>query len=329
MEEDLVKQAGVPFHAIPAAGVHGVGLRQLPGNIIQLIRGIGRARGVIRDFQPQVMFFTGGYVAVPVALAGLGVPSVLFVPDIEPGLALRTLAVFADHITVTTEASRVHFSSRKKVTVTGYPTRTDLTRWTRREAYQALDLNPEEETLLVFGGSKGARSINQALIAALPDLLPRMQIIHISGHLDWPQVKEAQQDLSPESQARYRAYPYLHEKMGAALTAADLVLSRAGASILGEFPLFELPAILVPYPHAWRYQKVNAEYLVEKGGAVLLPDQELPDRLTDTVVELLEEPDHQEGMKQAMRDLKKPGAAGKIAQVLCEYGSERMGENCL
>ncbi len=125
--------------------------------------------------------------------------------------------------------------------------------------------------LLVFGGSTGARSINRALLAVLPELLKEMQIIHVSGKLDWAEVEAARGQLSGLSgeQAdlaqRYRAYPYLHAEMGAALAAADLALSRAGASSLGEFPQAGLPAILVPYPYAWRYQKVNASYLAAAG----------------------------------------------------------------
>ena len=95
MEEDLVKRAGIRYTAIPAAGVHGVGLKALPGNLVRLARGVLASRRILREFNPQVLFFTGGYVAVPMALAGTGVPSLLFVPDIEPGLALKTLARFA------------------------------------------------------------------------------------------------------------------------------------------------------------------------------------------------------------------------------------------
>jgi UDP-N-acetylglucosamine--N-acetylmuramyl-(pentapeptide) pyrophosphoryl-undecaprenol N-acetylglucosamine transferase len=130
---------------------------------------------------------------------------------------------------------------------------------------QALHLDPALPVLLVFGGSKGARSINRALLEALPGLLPEMQVLHISGNLDWPEVEAARSALSTGEAAawaeRYHAFPYLHDEMGAALAAADLVVARAGASTLGEFPALGLPAILVPYPHAWRYQKVNADYL--------------------------------------------------------------------
>lgn len=321
MEEDLVRRAGVPFRAVPAAGVHGVGLRALPGNLGRLARGYLAARRLLAAFRPDVLFFTGGYVAVPVGLAGRRIPTLLYVPDIEPGLALKTLARLADRIAVTAEASRAYFSPRAPVVVTGYPVRQDLLAWERPRARQALRLPPEARVLLVFGGSKGARSINRALLAHLPRLLEAgLYIVHISGQLDWPEVARARATLAAEQAARYRAYPYLHEEMGAALAAADLVVSRAGASTLGEFPAFGLPAILVPYPHAWRYQQVNAEYLAQHGAALIVPDAALPQQLAETVLGLFAKPDRLAAMRQAMRRLAQPQAAERIAAQLLALG---------
>ncbi len=316
MEADLVQRAGIPFMAIPAAGVHGVGLRALPGNLLRLGRGYWAARKALAEFQPQALFFTGGYVAMPVGLAGRKIPTVLYVPDIEPGLALRTLARFADRITVTAEASKDFFPGHPGVVVTGYPTRPTLTRWDRAEAYQAFDLSPELPILFVFGGSKGAQSINRALIAVLPELLAEMQVVHVSGRLTWPEVEAAAGELTSAQKARYRAYPYLHEEMGAAFTLADLCVCRAGASILGESPLFGLPTALVPYPHAWRYQRVNAQYLVEHGAAVTIEDADLPEKLLPLALGLMGDRERLAQMKAAMLDLARPQAAEAIAEQL-------------
>ena len=154
--------------------------------------------------------------------------------------------------------------------------------------------------VLVLGGSKGAHSINQALQAILPELLRQVQVLHISGNLEWALVEQSRNSLPVELQARYRAYPYLHKEMGAALQAADLVVSRAGASVLGEYPLFGLPAILVPYPYAWRYQRVNAQYLVRQGAAVLLNDADLGEQLLPQMQELLANRERREGMRAAV-----------------------------
>ena len=174
--------------------------------------------------------------------------------------------------------------------------------------------------MLVFGGSQGAHSINTALCQHLNALLEHMQVLHISGELDWPFVNNMRETLSKEKAARYHIYPYLHEDMGAALAAADLAVSRAGASVMGEFPQFGLPAILVPYPHAWRYQMVNASLLAKRGAAVIIEDARLKSGLYLTIEKLLETPEKLDEMRKAMLNLRTPNAAEKIADQLYEIG---------
>jgi UDP-N-acetylglucosamine--N-acetylmuramyl-(pentapeptide) pyrophosphoryl-undecaprenol N-acetylglucosamine transferase len=323
MEEELVKRENIPFQAIPAAGVHGVGLRTLPGNILQVKRGFSAARKVINNFCPDVMFYTGGYVAVPVALAGRfyhhkgSRPKiVLYVPDIEPGLALRVLSRLADRIMLTVEDSMTYFANQSKLMVSGYPTRADLRVWSLDEARKVFDLSPNYPTLLVFGGSKGAHSINQAFLKILPDVLAETQVIHISGHIDWPIVENSKNSIDMELRNHYHAYPYLHSEMGAALRAADLVVSRAGASVLGEYPIFGLPAILVPYPHAWRYQDVNARYLEDRGAATIIKDEDLSSNLLPTIRALLLDRSRRDSMSRAILGLANPDAARSIARLL-------------
>ncbi len=316
MEKELVERQGIPFRSIPAAGVHGVGLGRLPGNVTAILRGVKASRRILDEFEPDVLFFTGGYVAFPMALAGRRIPTLLYVPDIEPGLALKTIARFADTITVTAEGSRPYFKSRANLVVTGYPVRRGIAQWDQDIARQSLDLEDGLPVLLVFGGSKGARSINMALLDSLPDLLEEMQVLHITGALDWPVVEAARAELGEDLAPNYHAYPYLHEDMGAALAAADLVVARAGASTLGEFPLLGLPAILVPYPHAWRYQKVNADYLAGRGAAIVLEDASLKSDLAAAVKRLLSDDARLDGMRQAMSSLSRPQAAAGIASQL-------------
>ncbi|MBI2334155.1 MAG: UDP-N-acetylglucosamine--N-acetylmuramyl-(pentapeptide) pyrophosphoryl-undecaprenol N-acetylglucosamine transferase, partial [Chloroflexi bacterium] len=123
MEEELVNRVGIPFRSVPAAGVHGVGLRALPGNIAKLTRGVLESRRILKTFKPDVLFFTGGYVAGPLAVAGQDFPTVLYVPDIEPGLALKFLGYFSDVITVTAPDSKKFFSRPERIVHTGYPLR--------------------------------------------------------------------------------------------------------------------------------------------------------------------------------------------------------------
>jgi UDP-N-acetylglucosamine--N-acetylmuramyl-(pentapeptide) pyrophosphoryl-undecaprenol N-acetylglucosamine transferase len=255
------------------------------------------------------------------ALAAGRRPRLLYVPDIEPGLALKALARLASHIAITAPDSQRYFNPRTPITLTGYPTRPELGQWTRAKARQTLSIPQEATLVLVFGGSKGARSINRALAGVLSQLLNQAHVLHISGQLDWPEIEALRQSLPANLAERYHPFPYLHEEMGAALAAADLAVCRAGASTLGELPLFGLPAILVPYPHAWRYQSVNAAYLVEKGAAQLLRDEDLNTQLLPCLQNLLQNVEQRQQMSKAMQRLAHPQAAQTLANLLVQFAT--------
>jgi len=332
MEQGIVERAGLPFRAIRGGGVHGVGWR-LPRNAVALIRGLFEALGVVRAYQPNALLVTGGFITVPVALAAWlrRVPVLVYLPDIEPALAVNVISQVARRIAVTVEQSRSFFRGREdRVVLTGYPVRPELTALAadpaaRERAREHFGLERERPVVLVTGGSRGARSLNRAVVGALPDWLPDYSVIHLTGELDWPEVEQARAALPAALQSHYQAMPFLHE-MGLALAAADLVVSRAGASALGEYPLFGLPAILVPYPHAWRYQKVNADYLAARGAAVRLNDEDLGTRLRSEVRGLLSDPERLRKMRAAARAAATPEAAARLARewvtLAGEAGSE-------
>lgn len=325
MEQDLVSRRGLAFKAIPAAGLHGVGLRNLPGNMLRLLQGTLAARRIVRSFKPDVLFFTGGFVGGPAALAGIGHPKVTFVPDIEPALAQQLISRLADRICLPVKAAERYYGQPDKLRVTGYPTRFDGYRRTKMQAREQLGISPDGPVLLVLGGSKGARSINQAIWASLDDLLPVCQVLHVIGQRDWPLFQEQVVPSLDGAGGRYHPKQYLHETMADALAAADLAVSRAGASTLGEFPIFGLPAVLVPYPHAWRYQQVNASYLAEQGAAIVLADGRLNEELSPLLIRLLGQPDKIEGMAKAAAHLANPGAADRIAAEIMALADEEAG----
>jgi len=342
IEHELVTREGVPFQLISGGGLHGVGLRHAIPNVLRLLKGLMQARNVLRRFKPHAVLFTGGFIAIPVAVAAWlqRIPIVVYLPDIEPALSVRVLGWFAQCIAATTEASRIYFNARKFV-VTGYPVRrallaysADLTEFrdpsislranlsglqSRRERTRAtFGIAPDARVVLVFGGSRGARSLNRAVMMNARELLAQAELIHVSGTGEWDEVRVAREALPDELRARYHAFPYLHEEMGAALASADLVVSRAGASTLGEFPLFGLPSALVPYPYAWRYQKVNADYLAQRGAAIIVRDEELSTQLAPTITRLLNDPVTLQQMSTSASTLARPGAAEQLAHVMKE-----------
>lgn len=321
MEAALVGRAGYQITTLPAAGLHAVGLRALPGNLWQLARGYFAARRLLRDWRPDVLFFTGGFVSAPVALAGRRLPIGAFVPDMRPGISFRLVSRFADRIAVVADDVRRHFDRPERVLATGYPLRREFTAWDRQEAILEFGLSRKKKTLLVFGGSKGAQSINRALAGCLAELLSEMQIIHVTGEANWEEMEAVRETLTSDQRANYFPYPYLHETMGAAFAAADLVLARAGASTLAELPAFGLPAILVPLPHETNMaQHSNAAYLEAHGGALVIEDAELAGQLPGLVLDLMADEERQTRMGAAMRALAVPDAAARIAAMLRELG---------
>jgi len=345
-ESDLVGRADLDYVGVPAGPIVGVGLKAIPG-AIKIAAGTIKAWGIVGKFKPSVLLITGGWATLPAALACWlrRVPIVIYMPDVEPGSTIKVIARIAKRVAVTAAASVEMFPPGRAVE-TGYPLRADLLDAAgfdslgdplpsppdiRDRARARFNLSPDLKTVLVFGGSRGARSINRALIAALPDLLNHCQVIHIAGRLDWPEVQSQAADLAARLPSdlisRYHYEEYLHtDEMALALAAADLVVSRAGASTLGEFPLFDLPAILVPYPHAWRYQKTNADYLDSRGAAVRLDDDQLTDELTARVTALLD-PAQLAAMSAASGALKRPDAAARIVCVLREAAGFSMAES--
>jgi len=329
MEENLVPRAGLKLQTIQGGAVVGVPLGTRVKNLAKLTWSVGTAHNLIRQFKPDVMFMTGGYMAAPVALAARlhGVPIVIFLPDVEPGSAIKAVMPLAHKVACTTELSQ-EFVPADKLVVTGYPLRPEIraaAQMSQADALAQFELADGRSTLLVFGGSRGSWNINKALMDSLPDLLTHIQVIHVSGTLTWPQVEENASTLPADLRQWYRPYPYLHEEMGAAFRAADLAVARAGASMLGESPAFGLPTILVPLAFAWRYQKVNADYLTERGAAVQSTDERLPAELGNLVLGLLQDPPRLQQMRQAARALAVPEAAAKLAQVIQQAANHQQG----
>jgi UDP-N-acetylglucosamine--N-acetylmuramyl-(pentapeptide) pyrophosphoryl-undecaprenol N-acetylglucosamine transferase len=288
-------------------------------SLVQIAIGTAQALRLLLSERPRAILLTGGWVGLPVALAGwlLRIPALIFLPDIEPGLAIKVLRRFARRVAITAPDSAAYFPAGQTV-VTGYPLRQEVTAADRAAGSAHFQLDPARKMLLVFGGSRGARSINQAVLAIAPALLerPDIQIVHVTGTLDWEQIEPQCRALA--ASGHYHAYPYLHHEMGLAFAAADLVVSRAGASILGEFPYFGLPSVLVPYPHAWRYQKVNADYLAERGAALVMKDADMMGELLGTINALLDDPARLETMRQRARALAVPDGARRAAAALMQ-----------
>jgi len=366
MEADLVaRESSLSFLPIPAAALRGRNPLAIMRNLVTLARGTLVARRLIERERPAVILGTGGYVCVPVFLAArmAGTPTIIYLPDVVPGLAVRFLAHLATLVACSvadsarylglspldadTMLSRpVRNDQRARLVVTGYPIRPAFLHLDRRACRATFGLDDATPTLLVAGGSRGSRSINRAIAALLPVLLPLAQVIHVCGREgDIAFLRAAVDALPAELQQRYHLFEYLHSAtpaeggaqntmgavpgtgrdaaptMIAALGAADLAVCRSGASTLGELPAAGLPAILVPYPHV--HQDENADYLVRHGAALKVSDAALlgddhpaVGPLFRNIHRLLTHPDERRAMAEQARALARPDAAHRLASLL-------------
>ena len=206
--------------------------------------------------------------------------------------------------------------------VTGTPIR-DIDAIDRVAARERMDVAPDERVLLIFGGSQAVRRFNAAVAEALPRLVERVTVIHVTGDDGYAAALAGREALPAAVRRRYRPYPFLRDEMLAALAAADLVVGRAGSSTLAEVTALGLPMVVVPYPHAAGHQRANAASLVEAGAARLIEDEAFDaDALLDAAG-LLEDPQSHAVMSAAARGLGRPGAADAVAELVLAAAARR------
>jgi UDP-N-acetylglucosamine--N-acetylmuramyl-(pentapeptide) pyrophosphoryl-undecaprenol N-acetylglucosamine transferase len=344
MEQPLVERASIPYQGIATGQLRGKGALTAIRNSGKMIAGMQQSRLILDRFHADVCFVTGGYVCAPVVLAcrTRGVPVLIYLPDMTPGAAIRWLSHLAQRVAVSFPGAAHYFGGLVpggKAVVTGYPVRDDLltaaaagrprARHKLPEQLQRpLDAGPAADLplLLVWGGSLGSRTINQATWGALTGLLAHAHVLHVIGQRDWNMVQPTLDSLpnlpewQPAFAERYHPVDYLHEAMPWALAAADLTIARAGASILGEFPVAKLPSVLAPLPIAGVNQRANAEVLVQHGAAVIVEDEALPQQLGPTVTDLFLHRDKLAAMATAAGSLATSAAAANIARELFRLG---------
>ena len=317
LEAEIVPEAGLPLRRLALRSLRSAGRDiHLVLDPLRLLVSVPQALVLLARRRPAAIFTTGGYVAIPVLLAAavLRIPSVLWDGNVIPGRSVRLVARLATVITVSNPETGTALG-RPHTYLTGTPIRS-LAGVDIDEARARFGGRPGERILLVFGGSQAVRRLNDAVLAALPQLVERVRIVHVTGDGGYAAALAAREALPETLRDRYRPAPFLHDDMTAALAAADLAVGRAGASTLAEAAAFALPTAIVPYPHAAGHQRLNAEAFAERGAAILVEDEELDgDRLLE-VAGLLADPARHAAMSAAARELARPGAADAVAELV-------------
>src|SRR5262245_42994809 len=321
IENQAVPAAGFPLDLLPILPLSRRLALQTALSPLAALAGTLAALRLLRRHRIEVVAGMGGYVTLPVAVAArlAGVPVVLHEQNAVPGVANRLAARFARKVALGVEAAASAFPRDRTITI-GNPVRPELARLDRNRLREVgrkeLGLDPDRAVLLVFGGSQGARHINQALIAATPywPHPERIQILHAYGRRDEADVREAWRAAAPEARGlRVRIEPFIN-RMDLAYAACDLALTRAGALTVAELTAAGVPAILVPLPHATAdHQAGNARAVAASGGAVMVRDDDLTgERLAATAAPLLDDPERLAKMSAAIAALAFPAAAQEL-----------------
>jgi UDP-N-acetylglucosamine--N-acetylmuramyl-(pentapeptide) pyrophosphoryl-undecaprenol N-acetylglucosamine transferase len=309
-EARLVPEAGFELDTFQVAG-----LPRRPG--LAQARAVGKAmrapracRRILRERRPDVVLGGGGYVAGPMVYAAsrMAIPAALMEADAHLGLANRLAAPFAERVFL---AFPIEGRERPKYRVTGRPIPARNRATSRAEGRRAFDLPPRARLLLVFGGSQGARSLNEVIVEAFGETGPA--VLHLCGERDFESLRRRVR------RDDYKLVPFTDD-FGAAVGAADLVVSRAGGAVW-ELAAGGKPAILVPYPFATAdHQTKNALFFERAGGAITVPEAELG-RVADLARSLLGDAERLKEMGAAMKRVAKPEAAAEIAEGLIQLAS--------
>jgi UDP-N-acetylglucosamine--N-acetylmuramyl-(pentapeptide) pyrophosphoryl-undecaprenol N-acetylglucosamine transferase len=270
---------------------------------------------IVRRTKPDVVIGTGGYVCGPVVAAAqiLGKRTLIQEQNSVPGATTRLLAPRADEVHIAFEGSAAYLPRRDNIRLTGNPTREGIGSVSRSEGSKAFGLDPGKTTVLVFGGSRGASTINAAMASLARDLAGEgVQIVWQTGKEEFERLRASFGGLSE----RIKMYPFI-DNMEYAYAACDLAVCRSGASSIAELTRAGVPSVLIPYPHAAAdHQTENARSVAAAGAGVLLPDGQAGNSLGETVKQLLGDRKRLAAMAAAARLLGKPGAAGVLADAV-------------
>lgn len=328
MEMQRVPAAGYKIIGLPVAGFNRKHLLKNIGVIIKLLRSQWKARKIIKEFKPDVAVGVGGYASGPtLKMAGImGIPTLLQEQNSYAGVTNKLLAKKACKICVAYEGMEKFFD-KSKIIITGNPVRQGLLNHniSHPDAVQSFGLSPQKKTILVIGGSLGARTLNNCMIHSLDTIQQaNVQVIWQTGK-DY--IKEAKSAIE-----KYGNIPTIYvtdfiSDMATAYCAADLIISRAGASSISEFCLLGKPVILVPSPNvAEDHQTKNALALVNKGAALYIKDKEADGKLLELAIQTVAQPEKLKDLSTNIKKLALTDSANIIANEVCKLALKHKEE---
>ena len=320
LEADIVTKAGIPFQAIAIQGFR----RRLSWDNVRTVkkflRAIKRSKKLISEFSPDVVVGTGGYVCGPVVYAAyrLGVPTLIHEQNVIPGLTNKFLARYADVVAISFESSAQYFKRSDNIIHSGNPRASEVIAADGAIGRRTLALTADDGSpiVLIVGGSRGARPINEAVIQMAPQIVKQdaFYVVYVTGEAHYEEVVTQLQGISSD---RLVVKPYIYN-MPEVLAAASLVVNRAGASLLAEITALGLPSILIPSPYVTNnHQEVNARWLEKLGASKVLLEKELTgETLWRAICDIMKQDVRREAMGQAAISLGQPKAAKRVIEEI-------------
>lgn len=325
MERELVPARGYALRLIDVRGFDRRRLYRNAGALLALLRACGEARRILREFAPDLVIGTGGYASGPVLReAGrAGIPAYIHEQNAFPGMANRLAERYVEKIFVAFEDGKRHFKSKEKVVVTGNPVRREFAVRGLVDYREKLGIDPHAFVLLVFGGSLGARALNEALFGILKDLYAEsdLRLFFISGDRYHAEARAAFAAQGISAKERFRVLPYTDD-MHAYMCASDLVIGRGGALTVSEITACGRASVLIPSPNVTgNHQFFNAKFVADRGGALLIRERDLsPARLLDAVLRLKNNKVLLNAMSAASESLGRLDAADVIYEQIAARG---------
>lgn len=323
LENSIVKRAGVPFKAIEITGFKRKLSLDNVKTVTRFLKGVSLSKKYLKDFKPDVVIGTGGYVCGPVVYAAskLKIPTVIHEQNSLPGITNKFLARYVDKVAICFDDARKFFPEQK-VVLTGNPRASEVLGQDAENGRRSLGLKDSLKTVLIFGGSRGARAINEAVLQMIPLLKDKpYQVVYVTGEVHYENVMKEMKALNDSAHVIIK--PFIHN-MPEVLAAVDLIVSRAGATSLAEITALGLPSILIPSPYVTaNHQEKNARSLSEHHAAIMIQEQGLNgDFLLLQIEKILLNEKKLTDMKKASKDLGIPDAALRLYQVMKEIAKK-------
>jgi UDP-N-acetylglucosamine--N-acetylmuramyl-(pentapeptide) pyrophosphoryl-undecaprenol N-acetylglucosamine transferase len=324
LESKIVPKENIPFTSIHITGFKRKLSFENVKTVLRFIKGVRDSRKILKEFKPDIVVGTGGYVCGPVvyAAAKLGIPSIIHEQNSVPGLTNKFLSRYVKRIAICFEEAK-EFFSQEKVIFTGNPRASEVLGQDGIKGRLSVGLSTTLPTVLIFGGSRGARPINEAVIKSLPELAGKpYQVLYVTGDVHYDEVsKEVELVGNPKNVV---IKPFIHN-MPEVLAGMDLVVSRAGATTLAEITSLGIPSILIPSPYVTNnHQEKNASSLSENGAAKVLLEKDLTcNSLVANIDKILLNRETLKEMKGNSQKIGVPDSAARMYNMMKELIREK------